>query len=1326
MSPTFRRWTHLLLILVLCLVSFAVVPPPVQAQEPDYIVDNTTDNDTSAGGTFCDQFTADDCSLRQAIELANARTDSAAILITFSPIINGQIIEIDDPTSPLPPITRDNIEIRGSTNFGIPLNTINGTGKSVGFHLDSDNNTISGLSIYGFSDFGTAPYFGAAIFISGSNNKIVGNFVGITPEGTQPAASLRNFSGITIAGGTGNTIGGATPSFGSANYISGNSQNGVLLNNTSQNFVQGNLIGVVRASLTTTDVLGNGQYGIQVFSSGTNNFSTENTIGSPSNQSNPNAANIIAGNGRAGIRLAGTNTLTNTVRGNFIGTDNFGRATPTNPATPDANYRNLGDGVLIEAGAKNNTISGSASAPMVISNNNYYGVVISGAGTTGNQITGAYIGTGTLGTEVNTDEEKIGNKRGGVRIETGASNNTISGTSSVRTLIVNSLGDGVNYPGHGVTITGVNTQNNRISGVHIGAVPNPAVTNGTVQLPNAGDGILLQNARLTQITQGNLISGNTGYGIRATNALSTTITGNTLGLDVVGTANAPNTAGGIFLWGADNTLIGGVGSAVRNVISGNGGSGIVISDTTTFSTTIVGNIIGLRKNATGSFVVAAPNGGDGIVATGADTLRIGASAVTQGNQIMANAGDGIRISNVLSTTIQSNRIGWLTTGTSTIPTAGFGNAGDGLSVTSSLTVSVVSNLLFQNGGAGMTFDVVTRTAVLSNTVTGTTVSGAGIAMTDALTSTIQANAVTKHGGPGISLTDAFTATIRTNQVIDNGGNGIEVIGTADVPVAPFNFLIDDNDIYTNTIGILVSGEGDPVKGPQRVEITNNSISRNRTAGIDLDPTFTRGFLLEDQLNPNHDIDPPIINPIELGLPLHLRMGISNSGLLSGYVITETDGLPPFAPAACVTCTVQIFKPDPQLTTPDAQGFVSAAPDVTPDETGFFEVQLTGVGTDGLPEQVLLTATDFAGNTSEYGLFTISRDVEIEPDRTEPVQVLPSQVFSYTHTVTNLGSVNDSFRLTASSNRSWQYSIAPSGVFDLRAGESRPVTVTVTVPRGSDPKAAAGLAHTLTVTVTSTTDQTVADKAVDTTTVAGKRQITVSPLTSQGLTQAGQEVEFAHTIRNEGNLTATVTLTLSSTQPSWPTTLNKTSYTLGPGGSDQILLGVTPPSQVLAGVKSVTTIQVNVTEDATQNKTITDTTTIILEPLALLEPDRTGFAAAGETIQFRHTATNRSNGEATFKIEGVSSLGSTIRFVSDTPGITLLDGNTFTVGIEPGSDFFNFYAEITVPDRVRRGQEDTVTIFLTDEDGNRIGGASVQDTISITEGFFPLFLPYLPE
>ncbi len=1025
----------------------------------------------------------------------------------------------------------------------------------------------------------------------------------------------------------------------------------------TENRVVGNYIGNKFGEENTDDPTkyGNAQAGIKIDSQ-----ASLNTIGGTSSEER----NYISGNKGDGIILS-TNTISNTILGNYIGLIRVGAV---------FKLGNAGHGIQIN-NSQGNTVGGTtADQRNIVSGNSLTGVLLTGFSTTGNTVVGNYIGTDQNGF---LDR---GNGSDGVRISDGASNNIVTGTAAAPS-VISGNGDLANGDcrlngGYGVLLRDRGTDGNQVVGSYIGVNKDGGqstnlgnVCGGVRIEDDASDNVI--GGSVFNTNQRNVISGNTGYGISLgrttsgyTSVSSNTIAGNHIGMNLDGTQVISNTSGGVLVdVPAINTLIGGITAAERNLISGNNGSGILINGSSALSNTITGNIIGLRRSGVGgAFTASAPNVGDGIQATGGEILRVGGPTTAEGNLIAANTGAGINLSNVVSVTIQSNQIGGVF---SDGPILSLGNAQDGLYASNSMTVTVASNLFYNSG---------------SN---------------------------------GIELSGTLTGTIQSNAIINNGDHGIEVVDNSK------DILIDNNSIYTNTIGVLVAGQ--PPNTPQQVEIVNNRISRNRTAGIDLDPSFP--LEQSNAANPNHDIDPPIVDAAGLGLPAELRMSVSNSGLLSGYVITGTSDISQANPEACVTCTVQIFKPDPELPEPDGQGFAQAAPDGTPDETGYFEVQLFDIVTAGFPNQILLTATDFAGNTSEYALFTVSRMVAIAPPRTQPSPVFPSQVFSYTHTVTNTGSVDDSFRLSAASSLTWTHTIAPAEPFNLRAGESRPVTITVTVPPGADPNAAVNLPHTLTVSVTSTTDQDVTASVQDTTTVGGNRKITFDPLTSTGLTQPGQEIEYVHTIRNEGNLTATVNLDFTTTQPSWPTSLNQTTFTLGPGGVDQLRLSVTPPDQVIiAGTTAVVEIEASVVEDATQDQVLADTTEIILEPQALLIPDRQGFASAGETIQFRHTATNLSNGPATFIIEGASSLGSEIRFLSDTSDIQLVDGNTFTVGITEGDNFFNFFVEVTINPRARQDAEDTVTIFLTDEQGRRLGGATVQDTIRITEGFFPMYLP----
>jgi hypothetical protein len=202
--------------------------------------------------------------------------------------------------------------------------------------------------------------------ISGSPSVVQGNFVGTDASGT---AVLTNHSyGIVISNATSGLIGGTTP--GARNVITGISGYAILIGASGIN-IEGNFIGT---DFTGSLPVGDPQYGFVV-------YGANNTIGGTA----AGAGNVIANTYIAGIYLANINdtaTTGNVVEGNLIGTN----------ASANAALGYNGVGVLIEQGASNNTIGGTASgAGNTIAFNSGAGVAIQGATTTGNPIRGNLI-----------------------------------------------------------------------------------------------------------------------------------------------------------------------------------------------------------------------------------------------------------------------------------------------------------------------------------------------------------------------------------------------------------------------------------------------------------------------------------------------------------------------------------------------------------------------------------------------------------------------------------------------------------------------------------------------------------------------------------------------------------------------------------------------------------------------------------------------------------------------------------------------------------------------------------------------------------------------
>ncbi len=169
---------------------------------------------------------------------------------------------------------------------------------------------------------------------------------------------------------------------------------------SSGNTIEGNYIGSFGAGGTNLGATeANTLYGINV-------LGNNNTIGGTTAVSR----NVIGGNQAAGIRLTGAGAFSNSVIGNYIGTDRTGIA-----ATANSTH-----GIFIDAGANTNTIGGSTSSHTnVISGNSQCGIWIVADS---NTVQGNLIGVGADGTT------SLGNAWDAVTID--GSNNLIGGPNS--------------------------------------------------------------------------------------------------------------------------------------------------------------------------------------------------------------------------------------------------------------------------------------------------------------------------------------------------------------------------------------------------------------------------------------------------------------------------------------------------------------------------------------------------------------------------------------------------------------------------------------------------------------------------------------------------------------------------------------------------------------------------------------------------------------------------------------------------------------------------------------------------------------------------------
>ena len=168
---------------------------------------------------------------------------------------------------------------------------------------------------------------GDGLFISGggaTGNLVQGNYIGTNYSGSTFLSNKGN--GVEISGSSNNTIGGTTPETG--NLISGNFGDGVLINFSDGNLVEGNYIGTNAAG---TDFVLNEDNGIEIIAS------SNNTIGG-TNDLNPDGTirilrgNVISGNAGDGVRIKNISEH-NLVEGDYIGTNTAGTQSLVTRAT---------------------------------------------------------------------------------------------------------------------------------------------------------------------------------------------------------------------------------------------------------------------------------------------------------------------------------------------------------------------------------------------------------------------------------------------------------------------------------------------------------------------------------------------------------------------------------------------------------------------------------------------------------------------------------------------------------------------------------------------------------------------------------------------------------------------------------------------------------------------------------------------------------------------------------------------------------------------------------------------------------------------------------
>jgi hypothetical protein len=404
---------------------------------------------------------------------------------------------------------------------------------------------------------------GVDIQSEGSDNNVVaGNYVGTDINGAGANGGASDFGaggdGVRISGGPdNNTVGGS--SAGAGNVIAGNGSDGVEIAGTgsSNNAVQGNLIGTQANGATG---YGNGANGVLISAA---SASPVNTVGGSTATPGTGAGNVISGNTTNGVQVS-ANADGTLVRGNLIGLS-AGGASALGNGTNGVHF----------TGTINSTVGGATSdLRNVISGNGSNGVLLNeGQNATGdnNTVAGNYIGTDITGLV------DLGNGSDGVHVN-GGDVSTIGGTPSTPGDAPGNVISGNNSDGVDLTETSGDTNNITVTGNFIGLK-----ANGAESLANTGDGVGVR-AGVTVSTVGgataaarNVISGNGSDGVELASG-GHTVQGNYIGTQADGAAALGNAAHGVHVSAANTTavLVGGTTAGTGNAIAFNGGDGVFV------------------------------------------------------------------------------------------------------------------------------------------------------------------------------------------------------------------------------------------------------------------------------------------------------------------------------------------------------------------------------------------------------------------------------------------------------------------------------------------------------------------------------------------------------------------------------------------------------------------------------------------------------------------------------------------------------------------------------------------------------------------------------
>ncbi|MGO9600207.1 MAG: Calx-beta domain-containing protein [Isosphaeraceae bacterium] len=321
----------------------------------------------------------------------------------------------------------------------------------------------------------------------------------------------------------------------------------------------------------------------------------------------------------------------------------------------------------------------------------------------------------------------------------------------------------------------------------------------------------------TNPQENNVIAGNGAEGVWIdTGGTGNVVEGNQIGMVGPSTNGlyfqVGNGADGVLVDGSSN-IVGGPSDAAANVISGNGGNGVRIVGPVATRTVVAGNLIGLAPGGGYLFGTGNPgNGSSGVEIDNSAQNEVGGPSSSWGNVISSNAGAGVLITGITSTT---NTVAYNLIGTTASGSAVKGNLQDGVAVFSPQNTIGPGN-------------------VISGNLRGVDIEGANASAT-----LVQGNLIGTDLTGEIDLGNAQVGVLiqnATDAVIEGDGKGSQVISGNLQGVVISGASATRNLIEGNLIGTDKTGQSAMPNAQEGVDIESapgNTIGGTTSAAQNL-------------------------------------------------------------------------------------------------------------------------------------------------------------------------------------------------------------------------------------------------------------------------------------------------------------------------------------------------------------------------------------------------------------------------------------------------------------------------------------------------------------